>query len=297
MRTGPAVVAIVALIGLAACTDVVAPRSAVPSVRTTVPASALVAIHAEIRQSRSDWAARVVQVRVYDDGTEPVVVSGVALTTPGVDGVSHGRPRHPPTVDPGDDRDESVALRAPACGGDDGAAHVVISLADAAGATAELALVAADPQRHLARIRAEDCAAAAVARGATLAWGTGVEATDRAGTLVGSLDLTMTPVAGGPTVVITQIDGTVLLSPLVAGAPTAAWAPTELAAPRTAPVTVPLTFVPARCDPHAVAEDKRGTFVGVHGTVDGIPQHVFYLGVSDATRGELHDYIGRACGW
>lgn len=92
-------------------------------------------------------------------------------------------------------------------------AHVVISLADAAGTTAELALVAADPQGHLARIRTEDCAAAAVVRGATLTWGTGVAATERAGTLV------------------------------------------------------------------------------------GIPQHVFYLGVDDATRGELHDDIGRACGW
>lgn len=297
MRAVPAALALLMLSTLVGCTGAQPSGEVTTAGRATISASALVGIRAEIRQSRSDWAARVVQVRVYDDGTEPVVVSGVALTTPGVDGVSHGRPRNPPTVDPGDDRDVSVALRAPACGGDDGAAHVVISLTDAAGATAELTLVAADPQGHLARIRAEDCAAAAVARGATLAWGSGVEATEQAGTLVGSLDLTMTPVVGGPTVVITQIDGTVLLSPLVAGAPTAAWAPTGLAAPRTAPVTIPLAFVPARCDQHAVAEDKRGTFVGVHATVDGIPQHVFYLGVSDATRGELHDYIGRACGW
>ena len=68
--------------------------------------------------------------------------------------------------------------------------------------------------------------------------------------------------------------------------------------PRTdRPAEVTLAFEPARCDPHAVAEDKRGTFLGVHARVDGVEQEVVHLPPGDALRGAVHDFVAAACGW
>jgi hypothetical protein len=67
--------------------------------------------------------------------------------------------------------------------------------------------------------------------------------------------------------------------------------------PVIAPTALALEFTAARCDPHAVAEDKRGTFVGAHTTVDGVVQPVDYLAVPDAVVGQVHDFVAAACGW
>ncbi|TWH25767.1 hypothetical protein L600_000900000170 [Isoptericola variabilis J7] len=58
-----------------------------------------------------------------------------------------------------------------------------------------------------------------------------------------------------------------------------------------------LDVVPARCDPHAVAEDKRGTFVPVYAVVDGEEQPVVYLPMPDELKAELFAYVSEACGW
>ena len=58
-----------------------------------------------------------------------------------------------------------------------------------------------------------------------------------------------------------------------------------------------LPVVPSRCDPHAVAEDKRGTFFGVRARVDGVEQPVFYVPASDALRGAVYDLVAESCGW
>jgi hypothetical protein len=107
------------------------------------------------------------------------------------------------------------------------------------------------------------------------------------GRLAATVSLQVTPVDGGPDVRLTQVDGTVLLAP-VGGA--TSWPVVG------SPATVPLQLVPSRCDAHAVAEDKRGTFFGVHATVDGVPQPVFYVASSDRLRGALHDFVTTSCG-
>jgi len=58
-----------------------------------------------------------------------------------------------------------------------------------------------------------------------------------------------------------------------------------------------MVAMPARCDAHAVAEDKRGTFLPVRTTVDGVPQPLFYLDLGADLRGQVHRFVGEACGW
>lgn len=285
--------AVAAVLALAGCTTGSAGSTGSPGepTPTPIPSDVLAGLSVEVRQARSDWALRVVQLRVTNAGPGDVTVARARLVTPDDEGVATSDRERP--VRAGVDRDVSVALGHPVC--DDaasGPARAELDLVDAAGRRSTLTVEPADPQGHLARIHGEDCAAAAVAAGASLNLADAITTRDAGGTLAADVVLEVVPVAGGPRVQITQVDGTVLLAP-VGGA--TAW-PTDVDTADGAVDAVPLELVPSRCDPHAVAEDKRGTFFGVHASVDGVAQPVFYLASSDALRGALHEFVGRSCG-
>lgn len=257
---------------------------------TPIPADVLAGISVEVRQGRSTWADRVVQVRVTNTGPGDVSVTGVRLTTPDVEGVaSTDKGRNLPA---GVDRDFSVALGTPVCDDDaSGPAAVEVDLADDAGGRSTVVAEPSDPQGHLARIHGEDCAGVAVAAGATLALADAITTTDVGGELVANVQLEVDPVAGGPRVEVTQVDRTVLFAP-PGGAVT--WPVALDTADGAGALTLPA--VAGRCDLHAVADDKRGTFFGVHTRVDGVDQPVFYLASSEALRSALFAFIRTACG-
>ena len=151
----------------------------------------------------------------------------------------------------------------------------------------------ADPQGHLARIHGEDCAAVAVARGATLTLADTITTKDVGGTLVANVELDVAPVAGGPRVEVTQVDRTILFAP-AGGA--MSW-PVDARHVRRRRAHGPAgPAFAGRCDLHAVADDKRGTFFGVHARVDGVEQPVFYLPSSEALRSALFTFIRRRAG-
>lgn len=249
------------------------------------------AIAAEIRQDRASWGPRVVQVHVTYAGDGPLEVTGAALTTAGVAGTSASGPVTK-LVPPGGYRDVDVPLGPPVCDGPTvGVAHVDLTVLDGSTPT-RVGVTPTDPNGHLARIHDEDCAAAAFAAGADVRF-TGFDLVRRDGGVVGEITLAVDPVPGGPQVAVTRVDQTILLQP--AGGATS-WSPPELD-PVTASATVTLEVRPGRCDPHAVAEDKRGTFFGLRTSVDGAAQPVFYLQLPEDLRGTAHDFIGVACQW
>jgi hypothetical protein len=64
------------------------------------------------------------------------------------------------------------------------------------------------------------------------------------------------------------------------------------------PALVTLDIVPNNCNTHTVAEDKRGTFFPFEVTTEAGAQGPVYIGVSDAVRGQLYDYIAHDyCHW
>lgn len=274
-----------AALALAGCTS----GEPTGTATTPVPPDVLAGISVEVRQGRSTWADRVVQVRVTNAGPGDVSVTGVRLTTPGVEGVAatdKGR-----VLKSGVDRDFSVALGDPVC--DDvgaGPARAEVDVTDGAGGRSTVVAEPTDPQGHLARIHGEDCAAAAVAAGAALTLADTITTTDVDGTLVAGVVLEVEPVAGGPRVEVTQVDRTVLFAP-PGGA--VSWPVALDTAGGEAAVTLPATA--GRCDLHAVADDKRGTFFGVHARVDGVEQPVFYLASSEELRSALFSFIRTAC--
>ena len=148
-----AAVTVVALVVAGCTTGEPAPTA------TPIPTDVLAGISVEIRQGRSTWAQRVVQVRVTNAGPGDVSVTGVRLTTPDVEGVAatdKGR-----ILRAGVDRDFSVALGEPVCddGGDavgDEAPQVEVDLTDDRGRRSTVVAEPADPQGHLPRIHGED---------------------------------------------------------------------------------------------------------------------------------------------
>ncbi len=58
---------------------------------------------------------------------------------------------------------------------------------------------------------------------------------------------------------------------------------------------VRLGIRPARCDPHAVAEDKVGTLIPLRVTVAG-RDGVLKVGAGAQLRGRIYDFITSACG-
>ena len=60
---------------------------------------------------------------------------------------------------------------------------------------------------------------------------------------------------------------------------------------------VVLRLAPTRCDPHALAEDKVGTLVGVNVSGPGLPPGAaYYLPISDDARADLRGFFATYCG-
>ncbi len=64
------------------------------------------------------------------------------------------------------------------------------------------------------------------------------------------------------------------------------------------PVSLVLQIVPARCDPHALAEDKVGTLFPIRLRARGLPEGAApYLPLDDDQRAALRRYVPIACDW
>lgn len=282
------------VVGLTACSA--GPPSPALTSPGSLPPDVVDRIGVEIYQARLDWAERVVSLRVHNDSDEPVTIVSGRLVAPGFVGVAAGdRERRAPA---GYSQDVEVPLGKPECTG--GAApaprttaapdgtRVELALADDAGRTASVTLVPDDPTGNLARIHDEDCAAALVATGATITAEPELATRTIDDELRAVVRLRVTPVAGGPRVEVLSVDRTILFAPPGQGR---SW-PASVS-----DGVVELPTVATRCDPHAVAEDKRGTFWGVHATVDGVEQHVFYVPSPPELGLALYAFVGDACGW
>ncbi|MEU2200745.1 hypothetical protein [Isoptericola sp. NPDC019482] len=308
MRTrsvvGLAAVSVVAAsAALAACT---------PAGDDAAPLPSGVAQHltAELRQDRTQYADRRAKLHVVNGSDHAVTLLGGTLDAPGYgpsspDGTARAR-----EVPPGVGRDVRLRLGEIDCDAEPPAAltgaeaqrtpvataTVVVAAGwptgdtTAAGTAVEVEVV--DPLARLAAVHHEACAERLVASGVTL------RVTEVRGGDVptpdgeapgGRITLAVEPVPGGPDVRLAEVSGTTLLSP-AAGT---AWAGDDLAGDGR----VVLDVVPARCDPHVVAEDKRGTFLPVHAEVDGAPQPVIYVPMTDQQRAAVYDLVHDACGW
>ncbi|MFI2752169.1 hypothetical protein ACGIF2_01900 [Cellulomonas sp. P22] len=290
---------VLACAGCSADAPVRPAASASPAVTAPLPAE----ISVEVHQARAELAARIVRVRVTNGGDDDLVVRSVELTGGGwaTAATSDG----PEEAPPGWTADVPVHLGTPACGSSaDEPVVVAIELAHATppdatpGTSTEEPVVVHlvtdpdDPHGVLARARDEDCAGAAIAAGARVSLDADLEVVEAPEGLRVRMTLRLAPVPGGPRVDVDAVDGTTLLTPV--GDPQ--WHP-GLTSATGQPVSAVLEATAARCDPHAVAEDKRGGYLPLRARVDGVEQTVTYVPLPETARAALHEFVARACGW
>ncbi|HEV6952590.1 MAG TPA: hypothetical protein VKY86_04985 [Promicromonospora sp.] len=272
-----------------------------PPARGPVPADVAAHLTVEVDQGREQYAEREVRLRVTNDSDETLTLLSGTLDADGF-GPSHPVVKRPTALRPGGTRAATVVLGEARCPGPERPAAPSATLALALGegdgrgpATDVVVDGAGDPVGHLARNHEEDCAAAALAAGARLSVDERVRVEDRDGEPTAFVTLRVERVPGGPEVTLERVAGTTLMSNPDPVRGTSGWVGSALAGQGSG--VVELAVVPARCDVHAVAEDKRGTFLPVTASVDGEVQGVVHVPMPDAARATFYDFVGQHCAW
>lgn len=243
-------------------------------------------VAAAVDQFRDEYAAGSIVLQLTDTGgTRFSAVSAVLIDPRFEDGTAWTGSAD---FEPGQTTSLPAALAAPRCGPGthDGAPSVRVRLADGTEHTA----AAADPHAVLPRLHDEQCFADEARRAVSL-----------------RLEDTLAPTAARDAAVLTLVADSPAAAPAQAPATLVSVAGTTLLGedpahpwPRgvvLAPGTrLPLVVRAARCDPHAVAEDKVGTLVPVTLEAAGATGTV-KVAASPALRASLYAFIARACGW
>ena len=236
-------------------------------------------VEVSVFQNRSDYSTRTLVIGVANGSPEPLELERVEFSSPRFDDTAvwdRGT-----TVRAGGQVDLRVPLPVSVCGVS-GAPSIRVSFTTSTGMDGAATITPVDSRDRLDQISREECLIEDVARLASITISRDVDWTPGAhAPATVRLEVERTDAAGDLS--IDAVHQTVLLS-LVDGAPVAHVD------------TTTLSFVPSRCDPHAVAEDKLGTVFPVDVTVDGTSGTIS-VAASDETRVEIYDFIADYCGY
>ena len=154
---------------------------------------------------------------------------------------------------------------------------------------------AEDRYGNIERLLDRDCAERTLSEAAEITVGDPRVEGEGKGNSVFVLPITFTPTETHPDVTFDGWEGTVLFQ-LAAETPT--W-PRERPHPMTGdPVTLELRVLPARCDPHALADDKVGSLFRVHVGGPDVPDGASYFLLLDKShKRALYDFLPGYCGW
>ncbi|TQL67792.1 hypothetical protein FB381_1675 [Nocardioides albertanoniae] len=153
---------------------------------------------------------------------------------------------------------------------------------------------AEDRYANIAQLLDRDCAERSLTEAADITVGDPrFEGNGRQSVFV--LPVTFAPTGASSEVTFDGWEGTVLFQ-LAPGTPT--W-PQAAPRPMTGEAkTLEMRVVPARCDPHALADDKVGGLFRVHVAGPGIAADAaYFLPLSKAQRSALYDFLPLHCGW
>lgn len=253
-----------------------------------------VGVSASVFQNRFDYSLRVLEIKITNDTDATITVARAEFeSTRFSEPAVWDRQQDIPA---GAARDLKVQLPAPVC--DDAqpvdTVSIDFALPDGTRGTAEL--TPSDEQGRVDTINAEDCLGASVASIVTLT------APDLLQWTPGSSEPAIVEIAVEPTgaegaATIRDAKGTVLLG-LVddRGAPVSLLPLDLVVDARGAATSIRLAVVPNRCDPHAIEEDKRGTFFPLDVETSDGRSGTIYIAVSDDVRRGLYEFYADYCG-
>jgi hypothetical protein len=252
----------------------------------TTPLPDGVVLHVD--QSRADRKSREVFVRVENKTSTTMTIERFELTSPRLDDV---RWTGDETVEPGYERDLEFPLPVGRCGGDIDA-RVTLTYRIDGGDVRRSTGPADDSYGNVALFADRDCAQTTLARAAEISVGS-PEVTGRSDDAVLNLPVTLAPTGDADDVRFGGFGSTVLFQQ-AGDSPTDVDVPLLDGGPR---VELVMSVVPARCDSHALAEDKVGTLFDVVVKAPGLGQNAsFYLPLDKAQRTAFFDFFRSSCG-
>lgn len=278
-------------LALTGCTAAPEPGGTPSGAAAALPAG----LEAELIQLRSDVAARQAEVRLRNGGEATIEVGAVEVADPRFAAPARRVVDRTTVLAAGHAVDVRVQLADarcdPASTTDTPPQVTIHGTRDGAPFAATVPIAELIP--FLAALHERECVQAGAAASADIALGA-FAASDASA--AAALDLVVTPRPGEGRLRITGIRGTNLLT--FDGIGPGGELPLDVdqtGGDRSA-VTVPLPVRPARCDPHAVLEDKRGTVFRLQVEVDGVAGS-FDLAADPVLRGELLAWVARWCGY
>lgn len=280
-----------------------APPATAPLVTASAAASTDQAgpVTATINQLRDNYGSHIIAIQLTNTTAVPVTVLGAGLTSP-LFAETIEWPATPGGIElpPGQTKILPAQLRDPECGlqtagpGDGVTVTLQLDAASAPGSAARV--LPADPYGVLGRNNAEMClaAAAAAVAGIRLDPELVVSADGQSAILGLTITPRNTPGAVNPdstsTLTINWVDGTTLLGE----DPAAPWPRSVSVHTGGVPQHFGLGIRPARCDPHAIADDKVGTLLPLRVSVGG-RDGVLKIDAGTLLRGRIYEFITAAC--
>lgn len=249
-----------------------------------------------VLQNRPDYGIRRLQLSVTNEGAEAITVTAARFESPQFAAPADWA--RSTEVPAGLTRFLPVDLPDAVCPAPDAVPQLSVTVTAADGTVREVAGRPADPFAVLPRIAGEDCLDAAVAAVASVRLDDALEVVGDGPEAVARLRLVVEPQKAGATTAasILQLEtasSTILLQP--ADGPD--WPLDLTLEPGDPPSTIVLEAVPARCDPHAIAEDKRGTFLPITLSLDDAAPATIDVPSSDALKLALYAFIASTCGF
>lgn len=261
--------------GLAACGD--------EPEREPLPSG--VVMHVD--QTRLERKSRNVFIRVENNTKSTLTITRFVLSSPRFDAVTW---KGDETMEPGQQADLEFTMPAGRCG-DSVDASVRLTYRTGDSDERESVGKADDPFKAIGLLLDRDCARKTLAEAAELEVGT-PEVDSDGPTAVLRVPITLTPTGKRDDVRFGGFESTPLFrqaadSPVGVDEPISSEKPTRIV----------MSVVPARCDPHALAEDKVGRLFGMRVMAPGLPDNSwFYLPLDGAQQKAFYAYFRAACG-
>lgn len=257
------------------------------------PAALPSGITVEAFQNRLDYGARILELKVTN-GTSALFT----VTRATFESNRFAEPAawtRPTDIPAGAARDLKVQLPAPVC--DDAAPKVAVRidfvLLD--GTTGSGSVIPNDPNDQLAKITSDDCLLVAAEKHAsitaadTLQWTPGAKSP-------ATLDIVLDPTDAQGSLTVTGARDTILFSLVADDGSALTLQDLHVVVDANSTETViHLTLQPNRCDPHAVAEDKRGTFFPIYFETSEGASGAYSVPVIPEVKAELYAYIASWC--
>lgn len=250
-------------------------------------------ISVDVTQGRTDRDSRTIVLDVTNTGDTPIdLVTATLRSEQFAEDATWSRGT---TLGAG----RTVSLRAPLADpvcpvSDDDRPAVSVSYVDAAGASRREEVVPTQSTDVLAIIERDDCMAALAAEAAELRVSDAVTWTPGA-KQPALLQVIATPTGAGSLEII-EARSTVLLQLVDAAGTRTTELPLDIALDSDGGEQVlELRLVPARCDPHAIAEDKRGTIMVLAVRLGDGTEGAVYVRSPDAVKASLYAFVTDYC--